>query len=733
MERASFNLAVVVCIFVYLGFLTPALAAPGATPGDGDVTATGAATYSIPIRIPEGVNGLQPSVALAYHSRAGNGLAGVGWNVTGVSEIRRCGQIFAIDGKQTGVALNTNDRFCLDGERLVRGTGTYGANGATYYTEIESYAKVTSYTSGGGGSLPGNGPQWFKVETPDGLIYEYGKTADSRLEPAGSNVPLAWSVSRITDPNGNYIDFSYLEEKGAQYPREIRYTGTAVAAPIYSIFFNYELKPSAERVTQYVAGGSQRYEKRLESIELQHGGSTFREYELIYEAAMSPTGLSRLTSIRECAGSDCLSPTTIDWHELESGLPVSASESVSTSLGNAHVMDVDGDGRKDLVYPGGSSSSSTWRIRFATALPGNEIAFGDEVNTGRSASAYATAIPMDFNGDGRMDIAYLESSTWRILESTGTGFKAAINTGVVTNYYNNNLWIADINGDGRDDVIYARDVINAVPLPGNCEPGVPCYRNEGYVEIFYRLNTGASLGAEVLAVKMDNLSIRNIEFPTWHRYKSTSTTPDFNGDGISDLMVLVSPVPQPICSNCGDPQFWQWRAFEVKTGSFSPLSGVSSIPYGASPLILDANGDGLSDLAYADTGINKWVLHLSNGKGVNAPITTTLARNAYTDKAVVVDYNGDGRDDIVLPDAGQWKVARSTGAGFQALQSLVSWQVDQFARVGDFDGDGDGDLLFLKRSGTTLYWQRGRNKRVFGDLVAGVTDGLTNKVTFSYG
>src|SRR5690606_6189888 len=124
---------------------------------------------------------------------------------------------------------------------------------------------------------------------------------------------------------------------------------------------------------------------------------------------MSPTGLSRLTSIRECAGSDCLSPTTIDWHELESGLPVSASESVSTSLGNAHVMDVDGDGRKDLVYPGGSSSSSTWRIRFATALPGNEIAFGDEVNTGRSASAYATAIPMDFNGDGRMDIAYLES------------------------------------------------------------------------------------------------------------------------------------------------------------------------------------------------------------------------------------------------------------------------------------------------------------------------------------
>lgn len=149
--------AAVIALFSF-AFLQsfPASAAPGATPGDGGVTATGAGTYSIPIRIPDGVNGLQPNLAISYHSRGGRGLAGIGWDISGIPEIRRCGQIHAIDSKQTGISLNANDRFCLNGERLILGknSSSYGSNGAFYYTEIDDYAKVTSYTSGGYGTAP---------------------------------------------------------------------------------------------------------------------------------------------------------------------------------------------------------------------------------------------------------------------------------------------------------------------------------------------------------------------------------------------------------------------------------------------------------------------------------------------------------------------------------------------------------------------------------------------------
>ena len=65
-----------------------AQAAVGHTSGEPDVSKSGEVTYTIPIFAPPGIDGLTPQLALVYGSRQREYLAGVGWAVAGLSEIR---------------------------------------------------------------------------------------------------------------------------------------------------------------------------------------------------------------------------------------------------------------------------------------------------------------------------------------------------------------------------------------------------------------------------------------------------------------------------------------------------------------------------------------------------------------------------------------------------------------------------------------------------------------------
>jgi hypothetical protein len=175
-------------------FAGHALAAVGRTEASYGATQNGAATYAIPIRVTEGIAGLTPRLAVSYAGPDQRSIFGVGFQLAGLSFISPCRKTIVQDLGAAPILLQAGDRYCLDGARLRLVTGaTYGASGATYRTELDQMARVTSNNS------TSNVPGWFKVETRDGLIYEYGNTVDSKLLASGAagSPPQFWAVNKI--------------------------------------------------------------------------------------------------------------------------------------------------------------------------------------------------------------------------------------------------------------------------------------------------------------------------------------------------------------------------------------------------------------------------------------------------------------------------------------------------------------------------------------------------------
>ena len=114
------------------------------TPGSLSVSPGGAANYTIPIQISPGTGGMQPSLALGYNSQGSNGSLGIGWTLAGLSVIHRCAQTIVHDGAPGGINHDANDRYCLDGQRLIVVNGlANGANNAEYRTERETLIVFT--------------------------------------------------------------------------------------------------------------------------------------------------------------------------------------------------------------------------------------------------------------------------------------------------------------------------------------------------------------------------------------------------------------------------------------------------------------------------------------------------------------------------------------------------------------------------------------------------------------
>jgi Salmonella virulence plasmid 65kDa B protein len=330
-------------VAVILG-LAPAVFASGAgTKATFAVSETGTATVSVPIQVPRGIAGVEPQLSLNYSNGGGNGSLGIGWSVGGLSAITRCPKSKLHDGERGAVNFSKNDRYCLDGQRLLstssNANGAYSTAGTEYRLERDNFSRITAI-----GTHISDEPQGFKVETKSGLVMEFGADSSGSADGTGAvimaakadpsnpsvgpqNKILRWMLRRISDrtTQPSSVQFYYcIGEVNPNLQCEPRSTGIVSLHYIqYSnrsgqpgssaVVFGYEARE--DRSFQFYSGAVQRQTQRLSYIATFIGfsgittaatrGSRVKAYEFTYESlgtAQSPTRLtptSRLVKIQE--------------------------------------------------------------------------------------------------------------------------------------------------------------------------------------------------------------------------------------------------------------------------------------------------------------------------------------------------------------------------------------------------------------------------------------------------
>ena len=573
----------------------------GRTPGQFAVSAMGGATYQIPIWTPLGARGLDPNLALVYSSGGPDGPLGPGWSLSGLSVLARCNKTYAANGgSPAAVALSMTDEYCLDGNRLRLVSGTYGAAGSVYQTEIADFSRVTAHGSAG------NGPSYFVVEDKDGLKYEYGNTVDSKAYASAGATPYAWLLNKTRDRQGNNLIVTYSTTSGDIQPSSIQYAQTLTNGPSYPYSVSFSYQTRVTNLSKYVAGGIIQQTKVLSKINVLSSGISVRQYNLTYATAPA-TQRDRLTSIQECggsAGSDCLRPTTISYQDGAAGVasPGTATGSGATS-GTTNSVDLNADGREDLIFAVASGSSSAWWVQFSTGT-----GFGVPISTGAVTPTANPPVFDDFDANGSVDMLGLSGGIWYLLKWTGATFSWA-STGLALDG-SGGFVSADVNGDGLPDLV--------------------SYRSPDF-KIYTRLNTSVGSNVTFAPTATMAFAVGRPIFALWGNYslpQSSVRTMDFNGDNRGDVVIrYLGGGSWPNLSTYIMELFAHGSVF---TNGLATLS-TGSLP----PLPVNWNSDACTDLAF---GGKVWIAGCGLAYATSIPVVTP---------SLALDWDGDSRTDLL--------------------------------------------------------------------------------------
>ncbi|TAG46818.1 MAG: hypothetical protein EAZ30_11500 [Betaproteobacteria bacterium] len=609
----------------------PETALVGKVAGSFSVSEGGGAGYSIPIQVPPGTNGLQPSLSLGYSSGGSYGMLGIGWNLSGLGSITRCQRTIAQDSIRTAINYDnqeSNDAYCLGGQRLIPVTGLVSAGVATltvagtqypniqiykqeFRTEIDGYSRIIGYKEWPLAFTAGFSR--FSVETKDARLMHYSR----RFKPTSNGYDACADVNNpLTCPGGelaNRVKLYVLDrvEDAAGNAMDIEYHTTRPSNSAESTYvIDWDAIGSVSQgVTVQDIGGNGSYpptEVLPKSIKYSNG----HEVRFIYDASGHPPS----AQIRS----------------FDSG----AGESVTTQRLNGIETYADGVLAKRYAMTYDTlTNSPTQRSRIVsitechgagvdTCLPATQFQWHGAVmanlsplnalETPTESYTFNAKLQLvgDIRGNGRAQVVLTDYSAngsianlLRVCDLSGATGTVAGSLNCTSQYIaatplsgsSANVYLADVNGDGKADLVYGK--------PNGEEHRVCLARADG---------TGFSINSASPTLCTPSTLCTTINGAQVCRTENNGLLQgDFNGDGRIDILAYRSASSYTVADANGRLRHRFDLFLGQANGTFAAAAQPHYFPASAKEqtqgaldlsdmrkrfFVADLNGDGAADV-----------------------------------------------------------------------------------------------------------------------------------------
>lgn len=376
-----------------------------------------------------------------------------------------------------------------------------------------------------------------------------------------------------------------------------------------------------------------------------------------------------------------LSRTSVDPGDADSlvflFLPL-ATYATGGNAVNIALADVNGDGKPDLVVANCGDNTTCGGTGSVGVLLGNgDGTFQPAVVYGVGGFAAIFAVVADVNGDGKPDLVVVGGGVVAVLLGNGDGTFQPATTYAVSGagaFYADNLTVADVNGDGKPDLLVAVGL--------GC--GMGCLNG----------------GVDVLLGNGDGTFRPPVTYYTFENGIGALSVAvaDVNRDGKPDLVVGGYC---GVVDNCGNLVA---VLLGNGDGTFqSPTTFASGDPSQSSVAVGDVNGDGNPDLLVANWNSGTVGVMLGNGTGTFQPIVTYSAGESFGGgprSVTASDVNGDGKLDLLASSGGMSLLLGNGDGTFQpAVVYDPPFGVQIASTVEDVNGDGKPDVAVVQFQG----------------------------------
>ena len=325
-------------------------------------------------------------------------------------------------------------------------------------------------------------------------------------------------------------------------------------------------------------------------------------------------------------------------------------------------------------------------------------------------SAPYSVVAADVNGDGKLDLisANEGANTLTVLTNNGNGvfvFSATLSVGSGPL----SVVAADVNGDGKPDLITANYAASTLTVLTNNGSG-------GFGSNATLALSAGSFPYYVVAADINGDGKPDLIASDTFGIGLTVFTN--NGSGIfgSNATLIVGSEPNQVAvadvNGDGKPDLicanFNSSTLTVLTNNGSGVFGSNAtISVSGGPVSVVAtniNGGGKPDLICANSAGNTLTVFTNNGSGVFGSNATISVGN-HPQSVVAADLHGDGKPDLICANTGDntLTVLTNNGSGVFGFNATINvgagpWQVV----AADLNGDGTPDLITANSYATTL-------------------------------